>query len=386
MKRLLAWLMALALLLCAVPAMAENVAVPGNDDTVYLGIVCAVTGNNKLTGELNLNGAQLAVDEINAAGGILGKKVELVVADEIDNLQASVNATNKLLNDERISGIVGTNFSQNILAVIDAINEYGVPYMACGSNDLISAEGSPWVYQPRNFDALGASILAKYAYETLGVKNPAILYSTIPNCIGPAEKIVEYYKTNYGIEIPTSMQLGYAEEETSFAPIIAQVKASGADGLIHIGNQQPTILISKEFANAGLDIPRLANATNASTVVIDGAGAAANGWYCTCDWSPMIDNPVGQAFQKAYKEIHGKDTEMNQAVCYDSVYLFKAAMEAAGTTTDRVAINDALQKIDGFEGVLGTYKFHEDHSYLSEFYMCQITDGQILLVDKVQYR
>lgn len=386
MKKLLAWLMALALLLCTVPAMAENVAIPENEDTVYLGIVCAVTGTNKLTGELNLNGAQLAVDQINEAGGILGKKVELVVADEIDNLQASVNATNKLLNDERISGIVGTNFSQNILAVIDAINEYGMPYMACGSNDLISAEGSPWVYQPRNFDALGASILAKYAYETLGVKNPAILYSTIPNCIGPAETIVEYYKTNYDIEIPESMQLGYAEEETNFAPIIAQVKASGADGLIHIGNQQPTILISKAFVDAGLEIPRLANATNASTVVIDNAGAAANGWYCTADWSPMIDSEVGQAFQTAYKAIYDKDTEMNQAVTYDSVYLFKEAMEAAGTTTDRDAINAALQQIDGFEGVLGTYKFHEDHSYLSEFYMCQIIDGQILLVDKVQYR
>ena len=388
MTRVLALVMAMLLLSFAAVASAEseNVANPGNDDTVYLGIVAAVTGVNRLTGELNLNGAQLAVDEINANGGILGKKVELVVGDEIDNMQASVNATNRLLNDERVSAIIGTNFSQNVLAVIDAINQYEVPYIACGSNELISQEGSNWVYQPRNFDALGASIIATYAYETLGIKNPAILYSTIPNCVGPAETSVNWYKDNYDIEIPDSMQLGYAEEETNFAPIIAQIGASGADGLIHIGNQQPTILISRAFVDAGLTIPRLTNATNASTVVIDNAGAAANGWYCTADWAPQIDNPVGQAFQEAYYAKYGKDTEMNQAVTYDSVYLLKTAMEAANTTTDRNAINQALQEIDGFEGVLGTYKYHDDHSYLSEFYMCQITDGEILLVDRVKYR
>ena len=220
MTRVLALVMAMLLLSFAAVASAEseNVANPGNDDTVYLGIVAAVTGVNRLTGELNLNGAQLAVDEINANGGILGKKVELVVGDEIDNMQASVNATNRLLNDERVSAIIGTNFSQNVLAVIDAINQYEVPYIACGSNELISQEGSNWVYQPRNFDALGASIIATYAYETLGIKNPAILYSTIPNCVGPAETIVNWYKDNYDIEIPDSMQLGYAEEETNFAP------------------------------------------------------------------------------------------------------------------------------------------------------------------------
>ncbi len=387
--RLFALLLVLFVFAGSIAAAAEqsdNIAVPGNDDTIYIGIVCARTGTAKLTGELNYNGAQLAADQINEAGGILGKKIELVVGDEIDNMQASVNATNRLLNDERITAIIGTNFSQNVLAVLDAVEEHRMPYIACGSNDLISQAGNPYVWQPRNFDNLGADILAKFAYETLGIKNPAIMYSTIPNCAGPGERIIEIYKNDYGIEIPDSQQIGYAEEETNFAPIIAQIKSSGADGLIHYGNQQPDILISKAIADAGLTIPRVANAAVASAVVIENAGKAADGWYSTCDWSPEIDNEVGQAFQNAYYERHGMDTEMLNAVTYDGVYLIKEVCEIAGTTVDREAINEAFKQVDGFQGVLGTYKYHEDHSFLSEFYVTQIQDGKAVPVDLVKYR
>ncbi len=82
--------------------------------------------------------------------------------------------------------------------------------------------------------------------------------------------------------------MGYAEEETNFAPIIAKIKSSGADGMIHIGNQQPAILISKAIADAGLTIPRAGERGHRIHVVISNAGKTADGWYSTCDWSPMM--------------------------------------------------------------------------------------------------
>lgn len=355
-------------------------------DKVYIGQVAAQTGTNKASGEMLINGAQLAVDEINAAGGILGKQVELVVADEIDNLQASVNATNKLLSNDSLTAIVGTNLSQNILAVTDAVEAAKIPYIACGSNNLIAEEGNPYIWQPRNLDNIGADIIAKYAYETLGIENPVILYSTIPNAMGPGEQVVAYYEENYGITIPTEMQIGYSEEEKNFAPIIAQIQASGADGLIHIGNVNPAVLISTAIANAGLDIPKISNAGILSNILLENAGAAANGWYATCDWFATLDTEVGSKFQENYKAKYGQDTEMANAVTYDGVYLIKEACEIAGTTTDRETINNAMQEIADFEGVLGTYNYHEDHTFLNEFYMTQIQDQVVTLVDQVKYR
>lgn len=346
----------------------------------------AQTGTNKASGEMNVNGAQLAVDEINAAGGILGKEVELVVADEIDNLQASVNATNKLLADEKLTAIIGTNFSQNILAVTDAILEAKIPYIACGSNNKIAEAGNPYIWQPRNLDNIGANIIAKYAYEKLGIMNPAIMYSTIPNSMGAGEQAAKYYAETYDIEIPKNMMLGYSEDEKNFAPIIAQVMASGADGLICIGNINPFVLISKAIADAGMDIPRVANAAINSNIVLENAGAAANGWYATCDWFSTLDTEVGKKFQENYKAKYGKDTEGTNAVTYDGVYLIKKACEIANSTTDREAINSAMEQIKDYEGVLGTFSYHEDHTFLSEFYMTQIQDQTVKLVDKVGYR
>jgi branched-chain amino acid transport system substrate-binding protein len=363
-----------------------NVAVPPDANKIYLGIVAARTGTNKASGEMNINGANLAVDEINAAGGILGKKIELVISDEIDNLQASVNATNKLLNDKSISAIVGTNFSQNILAVTDAVLKAKVPYIACGSNNKIAEAKNPYIWQPRNLDSIGADIIAKYAYEQLGIKNPAIMYSTIPNSMGPGEKVAKYYSEKYGINVSKDMMLGYSEEEKNFAPIIAKIKASGADGLITIGNINPFVLISKAIADAGLKIPRVANAAINSNIVLSNAGAAANGWYATCDWFSTLDTKVGQEFQKNYKAKYGKDTEGTNAVTYDSVYLIKKAAEIANSTTDRDAINKAMEKISGYEGVLGTFSYHEDHTFLNEFYMTQIQNQTVKLVNKVKYR
>lgn len=364
----------------------DNVAVPSEEDKIYLGLVAALTGTNKASGEMNVNGAQLAVDEINAAGGILGKQVELVIADEIDNLQASVNATNKLLTDERLSAIVGTNLSQNILAVSDAVQSAEIPYFACGSNNKIAEAKNPYIWQPRNLDNIGANIIAKYAYETLEIKNPAIMYSTIPNAMGAGEQVAAYYEENYGIKVADNMMLGYSEEEKNFAPIIAQVEASGADGLICIGNINPFVLISKAIADAGLEIPRVANAALNSNIVLENAGSAANGWYATCDWFATLDTEVGQKFQENYKAKYGKDTEGTNAVTYDSVYLFKQACEIADSTTDRDAINKAMEKIKDFEGVLGNFNYHEDHTLLDEFYVTQIQDQTVKLVDKVKYR
>ncbi|WRS27353.1 ABC transporter substrate-binding protein [Oscillospiraceae bacterium MB08-C2-2] len=366
-------------------AGSDNVAVPG-DEKVYIGLVAAQTGTNKATGEMAINGATLAVEQVNAAGGILGKQIELVIADEIDNLDASVNASARLLSDPRISVIIGSQYSQNILATMPQILEKKISFIALGSNDAIAAEGNPYVWQPRNHDAGNARILSTYAHDTLGIKNPAVLCSTLPNAQGPGQAVRDYYKSQYNLPITDDRYFEYNEEEKNFAPIIAQIANSGADGLLSFGNQQPHALISKAIADNGLDIPRLANAPITSSIVIDNAGKAANGWFSTTDWAYTLDTEVGAAFEKAYFEKYGKHTEGSMAYTYDSVYLVKKAMETANDCYDREAINTGFGNIKDMEGVLGTYNAQRDHGFLSEVFLVQIEDGKIMLKDKVKYR
>lgn len=363
-----------------------NVAKPTDANKMYIGIVASRTGTNKATGEMAYNGALMAVEEINAAGGILGKQIELVVSDEIDNLQASVNASTRLLSDESISAIIGSQYSSNVLAVLPKVLESKYPFVACGSNNLIADAKNPYVWQPRNLDNRNAAILTKFAFEELEVKKPALLYATLPNMMGPGAKVEAAYKADYGIEIPKDRIFAFSVEEKNFAPLISQIQNSGADGLISFGDQQSFALISKAIADAGLDIPRLANATVTSSIVITNAGKAADGWYSTPDWAPYIDTTVGAKFQKNYKAKYNQDTETSSAVTYDAVYMIKAASELAKSTTDREAINKGFMEIKDLEGVLGTFTAFDDHTFLSKVHFTKTVDGKAMLQKMFEFR
>ena len=366
-------------------AKTDAAAAP-EGDSVKIGLIAAKTGVNQAVGTFSQEGAQLAVEEINAAGGILGQPVELVIEDEVDNLQASVNAATKLLERDDLAAIIGSPYSQNTLAVMPQIKEAKIPFITGGSGDAIAAEGNAYVWQPRNHDSVAAGAIAQYAHEELGIKNPAILYCTLPTTQAGGFDIQTAYKENYGIDVAESMMFGYAEDEKNFGPIIAQVMASGADGILSFSNENPHALVSLAIADAGCTLPRVASSTVTSSVVISNAGAAANGWNAVADWSPYLGTDAAQKFQDAYAEKYGHDTERPSASSYDSVYLIKLACENANSVSDVEAINTGFSEIKDYKGVLGDMTAQEDHGFLTSIFMVEIKDQKAVLIDTIPYR
>lgn len=378
----------------ALPAASEQPAASGNDaaapaltgDPVKIGLIAAKTGVNQAVGIFSQEGAQYAVDEINASGGILGHPVELVIEDEVDNLQASVNAATKLLERTDLITVIGSPYSQNTLAIMPQILEAKIPYITGGSGDAIAAEGNPYVWQPRNHDSVAAGAIAQYAHEKLNIKNPAILYCTLPTTQAGGFDIRTAYKERYAIDIPDSMMFGYTEDEKNFGPIIAQVMASGADGILSFSNENPHALLSLAIADAGCTLPRVASSTVTSSVVMTNAGKAADGWIAVADWSAYLDTPSAKAFQAGYSAKYGHDTERPSAASYDSVYLVKLACENANSVTDLEAINNGFAAIKDYAGVLGDMTAQEDHGFLSSIFIVEIKDNHALLIDTVKYR
>ena len=195
MKQLLALLTAAMLLLAALSGCAGNGNAGDGDSgaagsnagstdagtdsgTVKIGLVTAITGSSSYIGELGLEGANLAVEEINAAGGVNGQQLELVVADEVDNVEMSVLATQELLANDEIMGIVGSVFSAYCLTAMPAVEEAGVPFLCLGSSSAVSAEKNPYTWQVRPLDSVQGQILADFVVNELGCTNPAIMYST----------------------------------------------------------------------------------------------------------------------------------------------------------------------------------------------------------------
>lgn len=355
-------------------------------DPIKIGVIAAKSGVNKAVGEYSQEGATYAVEEINANGGILGRPVELVVEDEVDNLQASVNAATKLLENDELIAIIGSPYSQNTLAIMPQIESAKVPFITGGSGDAIAEEGNPYVWQPRNHDSVAASGIATYAHDKLGIKNPAILYCTLPTTQAGGIGIKDAYKERYDIDIPDDMIFGYTEDEKNFGPIIAQVMNSGADGILSFSNENPHALLSIAIADAGCELPRVASSTVTSSVVISNAGKAANGWVAVADWSPYLDTEEAKKFQEGYMARFGHDTERPSASSYDSVYLIKNAIENAGTADDREAVNNGFKEIKDYAGVLGNMTAKDDHGFLSTIFMVEIKDEKAMLIDTITYR
>ena len=147
-------------------------------ETIKLGVVCARTGSKTLQGDFIYQATTMAVDEINANGGILGKQVELIVEDEIETQQDAINAVNKLLSRGDISGFFGCMSSTNCIAVSPMVLEAKVPFMAGVSSYNLIKENNPYMWQARLTDDKTGVLFAKAAIEILGMENPAVLYIT----------------------------------------------------------------------------------------------------------------------------------------------------------------------------------------------------------------
>ncbi|MCL2376241.1 MAG: ABC transporter substrate-binding protein [Defluviitaleaceae bacterium] len=356
------------------------------DDNFYIGIIVA-SGANALVGQYTQNGANMAADEINAAGGILGRQVVLVIGDEIDSLQASVDATNALLFNDDLSAIVGSMYSQFALGAMPRVYETGIPFFAQGSSSGISNEGNPYVWQVRPIDTFQGLAIAEFAVNVMGVQNPAIMFSTQHTFASLAEQTIVALQ-DLGVTITDANRFGFPEEETNYLPYFAQILAGDFDAIIAMANQMPSALIMEHAVIAGVDpqqMPLIGSTSFGSNVAITTAGASSNYWYSITDWVPGGHTPAGRAFEDAYVARFGEPSDLPAVIWYDAIMLIRHAAEAAGST-DRDAINNALHDIRNFPGAMGYFSYFPDQVFSTALNITRNMDQQVTLIEGITFR
>ncbi len=386
MKKLMVSVLIVVLVLSSVFANGTS---EKSSDTVKIGLVTAITGPNSLVGEEATEGAQLAIDQINAKGGVNGKMLELVRADEVDNAEASVLATQELLANKDVVAIVGSMYSAYCIAAMPSVAEEGVPYISLGSSSGVSKEKNPYTWQDRPLDTAQGEVVANFVVDTLGCKNPAIMHSTQSTFQSLYEQVFAAL-VKKGCKITEAHnEFGFPEDTANYAPYIAQVMAGDYDCLICLGNQNPAGVICQQVAAAGLTserMPLVGSTSWCSNVCITAAGDAANGWYSISDWCPGGSNPTAAQFEKDYCAFSGRAMSDLAAACaYDGVYIVAEAMKKAGTCTDKAKINEAMKNVE-FEGAISYFKYNEDHSFASTLTVTQNIDKKVVPQYAIQYR
>lgn len=347
---------------------------------VKLGVVDNLTGAAASYGTYHVNGIRLAVEEINAAGGIKGiGKIDLTVEDDGTKPTEAVNATNKLITGEKVDFLMGSCSSSTTLAMVPVHTRYEMINLnSCSSSKLITAQGSKWIFRTQYVSERTAGGIAEFAVKELGAKNIGVLNDTNEYGRAASEAAVEHLKQ---IGHPAVAYEHYNSGDKTFSAQLLKFKEKNVDTIAFYGYYQEAALILKQAKQLGLTVRMVSTDVLATPVFVELAGEESNGVMLTTAFTADSNDPRSVAFTEKYRKRWGKDPNGQSAMGYDAVYLMKWAYEKAGSK-DKQKVRDALASISGFVGVTGETRFNERGDDLRPFLITVISNGKWIPYDE----
>ena len=349
-----------------------------SSDPIYIGVIDAFTGDKASNGEYSKEGADMAMNEINEAGGVMGREVVLVYEDDQGTEAGGTNAFQKIVSENDLAAVCLNKYSSMVLAMEQFVAAEGIPAICCGSSVNIESSTTPNLFSTRKSDSGSGVTIANWCNE-LGMTKVAILHA--PDALGTGmTPVIEAAFEELDIEAVSVQQ--FATEEKNFAPYVAKIIDSGCDGIIAIAQQQEAGLIMAAIDEAGIDVPCIGNSAYAQQVAIETSGGACDGWYSVTAFSPTATNEPTASWIADYQELYGRLPDMTSACMYDAVKLFCAAMEENQSTEWEDTI-EWLKGLDGYEGVCSTYTYNGTPMLSSSEYIVQINGTTSEVVSRV---
>lgn len=347
-------------------------------DTITFGLSCAITGNFPLAGERTLQGVQMAVDEINAAGGVLGKKLDFIYEDDGNDPTQAVTVVTKLLNED-ICGMIGPHTTTNCLAVQELVGQTEIPYITGGSGTKIAAAKNPWVFQCRPSDGMNGIVAADFAVKELGAKKVGVFFNNNDFGVGGRDAVTAELD-KLGVEYVT---LGHNSGDTDMTSQLMQFISEGIDTMILWTDDAEDVVVARQAYELGLE----ANVITSAGVVMEQVLSQmepeyVEGWYSVTDFVPANDDPVVSKFVEDFKAIYDIEPELYASAYYGAVKFLAAAIEKAGSD-DPAAIRDAMAELKDVEGPTGVLSCASDNTLIHSCVVTQITALKPAVVNTV---
>lgn len=342
-------------------------------DTITIGLSAKLTGADAANGDRMQRAAQMAIDEVNAAGGVLGKQVVLDVQDDQTDNTAALNVANIFAGKDEVVAVVGPWNSGQITATEQVYADAQIPFFGLGTNPALLELDNDYLFLVRANDTLMASCAAELIINELeGVTTVGIMYTTNEFGTGAME-IIQEQCTAAGMEVyPEAINIG----DTDVTGQILDMKNNGVDCMVVWASDAEYVLTARQSYELGLDAQVVAS----PAVTMDQVRELCEpdwieGWYSITDFVGTTDDPDVTAFCEKYAADYGdgQNAELYVADVYSTFKLLFDAIERAGST-DRNAIRDAVEATDGFEMLQGVAKCDENHLLVHSAAVAQIQD------------
>src|SRR5712664_1771656 len=328
---------------------AEPAACPAE---IPFGLTTALTGNLALLGTQARNGAEFAVDEINAAGGISGKKIALKTEDTGASSTDALNAMNRVIESKPLI-IFGSMISPHVFAQTEAVNKSETPFLVGATNAKITSQGSRWLFRTHVHDGQLADLIPEYLVKSLGKTKPGIMAVADDYGLGASKGIqAALAKLNVSPVAVTS----YAPSDKDMSAQLLEIKDKGADSLILFGRPADVTLVIKQMNDLGIKLTTIGNASIVAQTTLNNLSAAeADGGYAIGGMIPQTSTDAKiMDWSKRVQDKYKVPADNFTVSYYDTVYLLKSIIEKVGC--NKPAIRDALAATKDWKGMLISYQ------------------------------
>jgi branched-chain amino acid transport system substrate-binding protein len=340
---------------------------------IKIGQIIPMTGEAAESGKYHKQGAEIAIDKINAAGGINGRKLTIVLEDDQTTNPGGVAALQKLLEDKEIPVILSSIRSTQVQAMLPTINEAKIPVATGGTNYGLTHSGSQWLFRFRPNDGMSAKVIAKFLVEELKQKKVATIHASDAFGNGGRDFLVPAVKALGGEVV---LDQSYNNQEKDFTGVVQALKKSGATGL----NTYMTFgtdlgVLARQIKQLGAQVTWVGSPSITGVDSRNLAGDSLYGTYGVTDFH-VEASPTSAEFAKAYKAKFNQEPDLYAAWCYDAVLVFAEAMKKSPDLKPE-NLRKAILSIQKFPGAEGEYNFDSNGDGLDHYHIVQNVNGSI---------
>jgi len=348
--------------------------------TIKIANIVELSGTGATAGTNFKNGVELAVKEINANGGVLGKKLETLTSDTQSNPGVAKGLTQSAV-DQDVFAIFGPVFSGSIMVSMAESRKAEIPNFTGGEAAAITMQGNPYVFRTSFTQATAMPKVAKYINERAKVKNLVVIY--VNNDFGKGgldmiRKALEKTDTKIVAEISTDAG------QVDFSAPVLKAKQANADALFAYTNEEESARLLRELRKQGWSKPIIGETTLTGQKVIDLAGDAANGAVAHVGLTVDAPVPSIRAFRAKFEKEYKYVSDHNGMKGYSGVYMLKAAIEKVGRL-DRKAVAAALHGLkvntDRYPGALMYAEFDSNGDLDRMSFMVEVRNGKQEVID-----
>ena len=374
---------AVALVAAAGLAMAAQAAEP-----IKIGSFLSVTGPASFLGDPELKTLEMYIEKINEDGGVLGRPLELVHYDDVGNASSARNFASRLIRSDRVDIIVGGSTTGATMAVAPLVQQAKIPFISLAGAVVITDPVKPWVFKTPQSDRMAAErILGDM--KARGITRIGLISGTGGFGSSGRAQTLEVAR-DMGIEVLADVT--YSGSDTDMTAQLTNIRnTEGVQAVLNFGFGQGPAIVTRNYAQQGIDLPFYQSHGVASDSFLALAGEAAEGLRLPA--SPLLvpdslpdDDPqkaIVQKYKSEYEARWNSKVSTFGGYAYDGLMLAVKAIEAAGST-DPEAVREALENIRGYVGVTGEFNMSpDDHNGLDadSFRILEVQDGGWKLIN-----